>query len=647
MRAHSRSTLGAGILVILAVVLVAAVVTSQQLLTGARLDLTENRLYTLSPGTRTLLGRIDEPINLYFFFSEDATRDFPALRTYAQRVRELLEEMSAASDGRLRLQLLDPTPFSEAEDRATALGLQGANIGPLGESVYFGLAGSNAVGEQALIGFFDPQQEAFLEYELARLVLELLDTQRPVVGLLSGLQVEGGFDPMTRQMSSPWVVLEQARQLFEVRSLSPTLTQIDEDVDILWLLHPRDLGEPALYAIDQFLMRGGRVLAMVDPFAQLDQPDPMDPTGGMEHVPASSLNRLLSAWGVRVPEEEIVLDDVFALSVSGMDQRPVRHLGLIGIRRDGLDEATVTTAALEQINFAFSGHIVRDGDSALTLDALVSTSGQAAVVPAFTARMSPDPDSLREAFEPQGEPLTLAARISGSVPTSFPDGPPAAANDADSANAENVDDAIEDEGNGVESIEAGRGEHLAQSRGDINLVLIADSDIASDRMWVQVQSFFGQRLPSAFASNGDFLINTLDFLGGSEELMGLRGRAPFQRPFTRVETLRREADARVSETLASLEAELRDTEQRLAQLQSAREDAGSLLLSPEQEAEIERFRTRQVQLRQELRQVQREREASIEALGTRLKILNIALVPAALTLFALAGAWRRRREARG
>lgn len=634
MRGQSPRTLGAGMLVVLAVVLVAAVVTSQQLLTGARLDLTENRLYTLSPGTRTLLGRIDEPINLYFFFSERATRDFPALRTYAQRVRELLEEMSAAADGRLRLQVLDPAPFSEAEDRATAFGLQGASIGPLGESVFFGLAGSNAVGEQALIGFFDPQQEAFLEYELARLVLGLLDTQRPVVGLLSGLQVEGGFDPLSRQMGSPWVVIEQARQLFELRSLSPALAQIDEDIDILWLLHPRELADSALYAIDQFLLRGGRVLAMVDPFAQLDQPDPMDPTGGMEHVPASSLNRLLSAWGVQVPEEEVVLDDVNALTVSGMDQRPVRHLGLIGIRRDGLNDAAVTTAALEQINFAFSGHILRADDSPLTLETLVSSSEQAAVVPAFTARMSPDPESLREGFEPEGRRLTLAARLSGSVPSSFPDGPPAPGND----NA-----AADDDGTGAE---APVGEHLARSRGDINLLLIADSDIASDRMWVQVQSFFGQRLPSAFASNGDFLINALDYLGGSEELMGLRGRAPFQRPFTRVETLRREADARVSETLARLEAELRDAEQRLAELQSAREDAGSLLLSPAQEAEIERFRARQVQLRQELRQVQRDREASIEALGTRLKITNIALVPVLLTLAVLVGAWRRRREAR-
>ncbi|MCC5868870.1 MAG: Gldg family protein [Gammaproteobacteria bacterium] len=633
MRGQSPKTLGAGMLVVLAVVLVAAVVTSQQLLTGARLDLTENRLYTLSPGTRTLLARIDEPINLYFFFSERATRDFPALRTYSQRVRELLEEMSAASGGRLRLQVLDPAPFSEAEDRATAFGLQGFSIGPLGESVYFGLAGSNAVGEQALIEFFDPQQEAFLEYELARLVLGLLDAQRPVVGLLSGLQVEGGFDPLSRQMGSPWVVVEQARQLFELRSLAPGLTQIDEDIDILWLLHPRDLAEPALYAIDQFLLRGGRVLALVDPFAQLDQPDPMDPTGGMEHVPASSLNRLLSAWGVQVPEEEIVLDDVNALTVSGMAQRPVRHLGLIGIRRDGLNNAAVTTAALEQINFAFSGHIVREADSPLALEVLVSSSEQAAVVPAFAARMNPDPESLREDFVPEGRRLTLAARLSGSVPTNFPDGPPAPANGA----------AADDDGDA----EAPVRDHLTHSRGDINLLLIADSDVASDRMWVQVQSFFGQRLPSAFASNGDFLINALDYLGGSEELMGLRGRAPFQRPFTRVETLRREADARVSETLARLEAELGETEQRLAELQSAREDAGSLLLSPEQEAEIERFRQRQVQLRQELRQVQRDREASIEALGTRLKILNIALVPVLLTLAVLVGAWRRRRREAG
>ncbi len=627
MDRRAANTLGAGMLAILAVVFVTAVVANQALLGGMRLDLTENRLYTLSPGTRTLLARIEEPITLYLFFSERSARDFPALRTHAQRVRELLEEMRAASGGQLRVQMLDPLPFSEAEDRASAFGLRGASIGALGERVYFGLAGTNAVGEEALLPFLDPAQEAFLEYELARLVFELMDARRPVVGLISGLGIEGGFDPITRQVTSPWVVLEQARRLYEIRSLPRDTTAIDAEIDILWLLHPRELPDHTLYAIDQFMLRGGRTLAMVDPFAQLDDPDPMAAMGGVAPAPASSLNRLLEAWGIRVPPDDVVLDDVSALTVSSPGQRPERHLALLGVRRDGLNTSQVTTAGLEQVNFAFPGHILAEADTPLRVEPLIQTSAQAGRIPADEARAMPEPAALRERFTPEGQALTLAALLTGAVPSSFPDGPPALADEDQPPQAAAV-------------------EHLASSRGDIHLLLVADSDLASDRMWVQVQSFFGQRLPNPFASNGDFIINALDYLGGSEELLGLRGRATFQRPFTRVEPLRREADARVSETLARLEQELRDTEQRLAALEAAREDAGTLLLSPEQEAEIDRFSQRQVALRQELREVQRDREASIEALGRRLKIINIGLVPLLLTLAAIGGlVWRRRAPA--
>lgn len=626
MDRRAANTLGAGMLAILAVVFVTAVVANQALLGGLRIDLTENRLYTLSPGTRSLLGRIEEPITLYLFFSERSARDFPALRTYAQRVRELLEEMRAASGGQLRVQVLDPLPFSEAEDRATAFGLRGASIGPLGDRVYFALAGTNAVGEEAVLPFLDPAQEAFLEYEIARLVFELMDARRPVVGLISGLDIEGGFDPVSRQVASPWVVLEQARQLYDVRSLSADTAVIDAEIDILWLLHPRDLPEQTLYAIDQFVLRGGRTLAMVDPFAQMDPAEPMATMGGLEHVPASSLNRLLDAWGVRVPPDDVVLDDVSALTVSSPGQRPERHLALLGVRRDGLSTSQVTTAGLEQVNFAFPGHILAEADSPLRVEPLIQTSPQAGRIPAAEARATPDPTALRERFTPEGQPLTLAALLTGPVPSSFADGPPARPDEDSPAHTAAT-------------------EHLASSRGDIHLLLVADSDVASDRMWVQVQSFFGQRLPSPFASNGDFIINALDYLGGSEELLGLRGRATFQRPFTRVEALRREADMRLSETLARLEQELAETEQRLAALQAAREDAGTLLLSPEQEAEIDRFSQQQVTLRQELREVQRDREANIEALGRRLKILNIGLVPLLLTLVAIAGLVLRRRTA--
>jgi ABC-type uncharacterized transport system involved in gliding motility auxiliary subunit len=547
----------------------------------------------------------------------------PYLRTYAARVQEMLEEFEERSGGMISLRVIDPLPFSEDEDQAAGFGLEAISAGD-GDPVYFGLAGTNAVDGIETIAFFQPDRESFLEYDLARLAWSLANPERPVIGLVSGLPVTRGFDPQLGSMREPWIVVNQVSQLFEVRDLGASPQTIDEDVDLLWVVHPKDLGEAALYAIDQFVMRGGKLVAFVDPQADMQAPDPMaGASGALMQSRASDLNRLFEAWGFRSDPSTVVADLAGALMVSTGTGQPVRHLAMIGIRGAGIDPSDVITAQLESINFGSAGRIVPTGDGPARLTPLVESSDQSMLFSASRLQVLPDPSVLLDEFAPTGERYTLAARIQGALPSAFPEGPPA-------------------------GVETGT-EHRAASDGEVSMVVVADTDVLADRLWVQVRSLFGQRLATAFADNGALVTNTLDNLAGSVELISVRSRGSFARPFERVEDLRREAETRFRAQEQRLEAELDDTERKLAELQSAREDQDVLLLTPEQEAELLRFQDEKLRIRKALRDVRRDLDASIESLGTTLKIINIGLVPALVALLALlASLWRsarRRREA--
>jgi ABC-type uncharacterized transport system involved in gliding motility auxiliary subunit len=621
MTSATRSTFGRLGLVALAVLFVVAVSLSNVILRGARIDLTENRLYTLAPGTLRTLGAIEEPVNLYFFFSDRATADVPYLQAYAGRVRDMLREFAQHANGKLKVTEIDPIPFTDDEDRATQFGLQGIRLESTPDPVFFGIAGTNSVGDDEIIPFLDPSKESFLEYELAKLVYSLANPKRPVVALLSTLPMSAGFDPMTQQIRQPWAITNQLRQLFELRLLEPDATEIAEDVQVLIVVHPKDLSDQTLYAIDQFILRGGRALLFVDPWCEADTGNPMDPAAAMAGR-SSSLDKLLGAWGIRVPADQFIGDDRYALQVMGPAGRPVRDIGLVGIDTEGLDPEDVITAGLNAVNFGFAGSISREENAAGTLTPLVRSSDLAAPVATAALGFMSDPAMLRENFQPTGERYTLAARVSGKVPSAFPDGPPEGARTA--------------------------GQHLAAAESPINVVLVADADVLSDRLWVRTQDFFGQRLASAFANNGDLVVNALDNLLGSSDLIGIRGRATFSRPFTRVEELRLQAEDRFRVTQERLQRELQETEQKLSELQARREDRDALILTPEQERELERFRNQRLEIRKELRQVQRNLDRDIERLGNWLKAINIGAVPLLISVVSIVILLvrRQRREAR-
>ncbi|MGO9512625.1 MAG: Gldg family protein [Steroidobacteraceae bacterium] len=624
-----RTGFGVGGLAALAVLFLGVVMLSNVGLRGMRLDLTQNRLYTLSPGTKEVLAELKEPINLYFYFSRDAAaKQSPLLMPYAARVREFLEEIAARSGGKIRLRVIDPQPFSEDEDRAAEAGLQSLQAGT-GEPLYFGLAGTNSTDGRAEIPSFQPEREEFLEYDVAKLVHELATPKKPVIGLMSTLGLQGQFNPMTGQMSDPWPIMTQIEQLFTVRTLTTDIDHVDKDIDVLMLVHPKQLPQKTLYAIDQFVMRGGKMLLFVDPDSGADTSgqDPSNPLAGAMANHSSDLEPLLSAWGISYDPTKGIGDLELGLEVrSSMQGPPTRHIGILGLRRGDMAQKDVVTASLDVINVATAGFLSARPGAKTTLEPLLQSSTSAAPIPAERFNALNDPATLRDGFKPTGIRYALAVRLTGPVASAFPNGPP-----PDQKPAAGPPIA-----------------HLSKSVTPANIVVVADTDMLMDYMWVQTHELLGQRIAQAFANNGDFVANVLDNLSGSTALISIRGRATFTRPFERVEALRRRADDRLRSKSLELQSELQQTEAKLTELQSKRNDQASLMLTAEQEEELKRFTTEKARIRKELRETQRGLDVDINRLDTWLKVINIAIVPLAV---AIAGvlilALRRRRKSLG
>lgn len=623
-----KKSYGAGALVALAVLFIGVTILLTFLVRGARIDLTESNLYSIAPGTERILKSLEEPINLYFFFSQEASKDTPPIRAYAQRVRELLEEMAQRSGGKLRLSVIDPQPFTEDEDRAAEFGLQGVPISARGEALYFGLAGTNSTDGREIIGFFQPDKEEFLEYDVASLVQRLGHPKRAKVGLISSLPVDVQFDPQSGRMQEGWASIGQLRELFDVQPIAPDATDIAGDIDVLMLIHPKELSPASQYAVDQFVMRGGKLIAFLDPQSEND-PQAAQMGGGMGNR-SSTLGPLLDAWGVSYDPGMILGDRELGLTVSlRQGQPPSQHIAIVGLNRDSMNRKDVITANLDTINVMTAGTFKKKDGAAVTLEPLLESSTNAALLPSARFAFLPDSDSLLDGFKATGERYPVAVRLHGKLKSAFPNGAPAAA--------------VPDAGP-LPPKPAAAG--LKESTGDANVILVGDTDVLADPLWIRSQNVFGQRVAVAWANNGDFLANALDNLAGSSDLISIRGRQSFFRPFTKVDELRRQADDRLRAKEKELDTELKDTEQKLTQLQNGRVNQNSLTLSPEQEAELKRFQQERSRIRKELRDVRRSLDVEIQGLGTTLKVLNIALIPVLLAIAAIALAVARRRKLR-
>ncbi len=581
-------------------------ILANELLRTERIDLTENRIYTLSDGTRSMLSDLAEPITLRFFYSEEMANGYPIIQSYGNRLKGLLAQYQLISDGQVHVEYINPKVFSEEEDLAVALGIAGLSVDNSGNKLYFGLAASNTTDDRIVIPFFDPDKAPFIEYELTRMIHDLSNPQKLTIGLMTWLPLQGGGGTMF-DVQGPWVIYEEMQESFDVKVLDKDSISIPEEVDVLMIVHPDEgVPEDTLYAIDQFILRGGRALIFTDPYTKMD---------GIQH-PASSLETLYHAWGIDMPKEEAVADPQYAIRVRNDEQRgsvlsTISNPVWLALQQENFNSSEIVSANLETMRFIVSGHFVpkaAEGEDAsqVTMTPLVLSGPQAAKVPTTNLMFNFDPAQfMGEAVPLQGRAV-MAARLSGPARTAFPD--------RDGA------------------------KHLASSESDINVVVIGDVDMLRDGFWVNKQNFMGKTILIPTANNGSFVLNILDYLSGEGGLIGLRSRMAADRPFERVEAMRLKAEARFRQREDELKTRLADLERRLQQLSAGdggESETGEVLLSPGQQEELNRFREEMLTTRKELRSVQRSLREEIEALGTKVKLINIGLVPVLVLLLAL------------
>lgn len=607
---------------------------AERLFSRARVDLTEQKLYTLAEGTRQVLSKLPDTITIRLFYSRKLGAVIPVYGAYADRVREMLQEYASLSNGKIRLEFYDPEPFSEVEDRAMAQGIQAVPVDQSGEQVYFGIAASNLLDDERTIPFLQPERERFLEYDLTRLVYELTNPQRPTVGVISSLPLSGDPRAMMMRMpgaGQPFAVMQQLRQFFAIRDLAPDVQAIPPEVKVLLVAHAQELPEATLYAIDQFVMRGGQLMALTDPHSesQLSRPSM---TGQPPANTSSSLDKLLAAWGIEAPADKVVLDlrGAWRVRANPTDRvQAVDYLAWFNLQGDSLNHQDVATADLQQVTLASAGEVRKKPGAAIEFTPLLTSSERSQLVEAAKVSREPNPTRLLAEFKPDGQRHVLMARVRGVLPSAFPAGPPALPQ-------------------GVER-EAGLPAHLARSQGPANLVIGNDADLLEDRFWVRMQDFFGQQVPSPFSDNGALVANLIDTLAGGDSLISLRSRGESLRPFLLVDDLRREAEAQYRQREQELQARLDTTERRLRELRQGQSTGGERnanqsIITPEQRAEIDKAREEIVRTRQQLRLVQLELKRDIEQLETTLRVLNIVLVPALLTIVAIILAVLRARR---
>ena len=630
----------AGVFVAL-VLFVALNLFSSLTLQQARVDFTEGQLFTLSDGTRQVIREIEEPVTLRFYFSRTISDQVPAFGNYAKRVRELLENYANLSGGKLKLKVYDPKPYSEEEDEAVTFGLQGVPVDSSGELAYFGLAASNSTDDKKSIPFFNSNREPFLEYDLTRLVYDLSHPEKKKLGVMTDLQIWG--DP-SRNVPG-WSITDLLNQFFIVRILNTDVTTIDDEIDLLFLIPPKEMSDQTLYAIDQFVLRGGRMMVFVDPVSEMTAAPGAG--GRPPSMPTTArLDKLLDAWGVAFNPETIATDQANAIQVrmgsgpgggaSVIDYLSWMHLGPVNFSRDD-----VVTSELRRISMASAGILSPKEGAATTFKPLIETSRRSMRMEAKEVRFMPNPQSLLEKFKAENKTLTLAARIQGKVKSIFPDGPPPIKKKKGAAETPAND---EDEKKPARP-------HLAESAESINVVVVADSDLLTDQLWAQQQNVFGQRVVVPTSNNADFVINVLDNMSGSNALIGLRGRGFSLKPFDRIDALQRTAELRYRSTERKLRERLNETQRKLGELETESgqgNTGGAVILSEKQRQTLADFRVEMVSVRRQLREVQHALRQEIEDLNTLLKVINIWAVPLVISLIALVMTifrrWRFRRQ---
>ena len=592
----------------------------------SQIDLTENKLYTLSEGTKEVIKEIDEPITFKLYYSPTFGEISPSHGNYFKRVKELLENFALASNGKIILNLINPLSFSIEEDEAVKFGIQGIPLDQSGELGYFGMAAINSTDDKKTVPFFNPQREQFLEYDLTRLVYELAEPKKMKVGLITSLLIES--DPMLQY--KPWPIMDQIKQFFDVKSIDMKAIQIDQDIDILLLVHPKIMDENLMYAVDQFVMRGGRLLVFLDPQNESARMTPRAPPG----AGSSELTKLFKNWGIIFDEDKFVGDRTRAIRVQApVDGREIiaDYLSWGVYDKRALNSDDVVTGELSTISVASAGSLSLADDSKLRMVSLIKTSKIAQRIDAKLVRGQINPEAILKQFKSEDREFTLAARFSGKVVTAFPEGPP-----------QNVKQDEKKSNSDKKLVK--RMPHIKEAKKDLQMIVMADTDLLTSRFWVQQQEFFGKTIYTPVSNNADFLINSLENLSGSQALISLRSRGLSVRPFHKIQDLKNNAEDKYRQTEQQLSSKLKELQGKLQGLGLKDKGDAKVILTSAQQKVFNQFRAEMLDVRKQLRDVQLALRQDIDKLDTRLKVLNIWIMPILISLAAIILAIIRRRR---
>ena len=587
-----------------------------------RADLTEGKLYTLSDGTRKLLRGLEAPVKIKLYVSRGEAVPVQ-LRAFAKRVEDVVNELKAVAGKNLTVEIYHPQPDSEEEDAAQLDGIEAQQLSS-GDSFYLGAAVTRLDRKQTL-PVISPQRESLLEYDLVRAIAQVSSPQQPVIGVMSALPVLGeAYNPMTRRPSDPWVLANELKREFEVKQVNMTATEIPADLKVLLLIHPRDITPRTEYALDQFVLRGGKLIAFVDPYAYFDQ---MPSVPGMpQQGTRSSLPSLFKAWGVEMSADKVLSDVVYA-SGSGQRYTPT----VLSLNRSAFNRDDVVTSQLETLLYVFGGAFKVKPVEGLKVTDLLSSSPNSMLVDDSVATASGD--AATKDFRPSGKSWPLALRLTGKFKTAFPGGPPAATN-GDEKNKNKKD--------------AGPAQ-LSESAHDNSVILVADTDMLADPAAVDVQDVFGRKVVVPSNGNLTFALGMVEQFAAGDDLISLRSRAASFRPLTVVRELEANAQKQYFGKIRELEQEIKSTTEKLQELQKAQgPSAGSAqILTAAQQAELDRFRKRVAETKIELKEVRKNLRRDAESLVFWTKVANIALMPLLVALFGLGVALVRRRKAAG
>jgi ABC-type uncharacterized transport system involved in gliding motility auxiliary subunit len=579
----------------------------------ARFDATADRIYTLSPGTRSLLGKIGEPVAVDYYFSRGA-RDLPVqYKNYADRVLEMLREYARASRGRMTLNVVDPEPDTPEEEKATAAGIEPQHLEAGGDPFYFGVVATEA-DQQKAITALTPDREQFLEYDLSELIYRVQLSDKKKLGLITSLPLQASpGNPMTGQGGDEGqYVVQEWQDTFDIVPVEAAATELPAKLDALAVIHPENLTPRLQFAIDQFLLAGKPVFIAVDPASEYfkRQGGQMAMFNGPAPNVSSDLPVLFSGWGIAYDPQKIVGDNQSAMEVQLQDESVVHYPVWLGLQRENFNPQALPTADLSSMLFVEAGSVALRPGVALTLTPLVETSPAAGELDAGAIQFA-QPDEIARQIVSTGK-KTIAALVTGKFKTAFPGGMPA---------------------------NAKAGPFLRESTGNSTLIVVADTDWLFDEYSIRKMSLFGQTAVEPRNDNLSFAANSLDFLSGSQDLISIRGKGSSLRPFTVVRAMEAKANAQYEEQLTALEAQLDDVQTKLNDLQSKKTEGNRLVASPEETRAIEDFQKQSAKLRGERREIRLALRKNIDALGNRLLAINLLAVPLCVCVF---GVWFQR-----